>query len=590
MEKEQNKSVQFGKYQILEELGRGGFGTVYKAQDKVLGRLVAIKILHGALIIEPSFLERFRQEARTAAMLDHPNLVPVHDFSETEGRYFIAMGYMPGGSLKELIKREGKLAPKRALEILEQVGAGLSYLHRKGVVHRDLKPGNILFDNEGQARVSDMGFAKLARGTSGMSMSASGGLVGTPAYIAPEIWRGKAASASSDVYSLACILVEILTGRVLFDGDSTPEVMFKHFEPLRLPEGLPGEWQPAIEKALEKEPGSRFENVLDFVKALRAVDEKASIPVAEKKQPKAPEKASETDAQALVTQEAAREQREEPQGSLLENQPVLEVDPGDSLKDELKLTTDELEARIKPVPPNAELVDTDNKCEGSETVTTQQSDRMETEHSKPGRKRSKRVWIIVGILLSLILCCFVAAIMFPQFLPGFFGSQVIDETTTPVNYPTQPSQPKVTNTARNTTSPTQIQATSTKVSVPTEIKKTPTTPPTKTPTTSPTKAPAVTVLETCKSDTRGLCILFFAESNKSLVVILRQENNFVGNYGMRINSSQYTCKVSTDNLTRMWCTGPMQPTNTSLPTEIYSYPPETVIASGNVAIPPIFYP
>ena len=96
MEKEQNKSVQFGKYQILEELGRGGFGTVYKAQDKVLGRLVAIKILHGALIIEPSFLERFRQEARTAAMLDHPNLVPVHDFSETEGRYFIAMGYMPG--------------------------------------------------------------------------------------------------------------------------------------------------------------------------------------------------------------------------------------------------------------------------------------------------------------------------------------------------------------------------------------------------------------------------------------------------------------------------------------------------------------
>ena len=205
--------------------------------------------------------------------------MPVYDFGQEEGRYYIAMGYMPGGSLKELIKREGPLSKERALEILEQVGAGLSYLHRKGVIHRDLKPGNILFDDEGQARVSDMGFAKLARGTSAMEMTEAGGLIGTLAYMAPEIWDGQSATTATDVYSLACVLVEMLTGEVLFDGSSTPMVMKKHFEPLKLPQNLPEEWRPAIEKALEKESASRFENVHDFVNALRAMDEKPSIPV-----------------------------------------------------------------------------------------------------------------------------------------------------------------------------------------------------------------------------------------------------------------------------------------------------------------------
>ena len=156
----EHKQHRFGKYQILEELGRGGFGTVYKAQDTVLGRLVAIKILHAALVIESNFIERFRQEARTAAMLDHPNLVPVFDFGETEGRYYIAMGYMPGGSLKDLLKREGKLESKRAYEVLAQVCEGLEYAHTRGIIHRDLKPGNILFDENGKARLADMGFAR----------------------------------------------------------------------------------------------------------------------------------------------------------------------------------------------------------------------------------------------------------------------------------------------------------------------------------------------------------------------------------------------------------------------------------------------
>jgi len=262
--------MQLGKFEILEELGRGGFGIVYKARDMALDRLVALKILHPELLINHDFLRRFRQEARIAAQLDHPNLVPVYEFGESKGRYYIVMGYMAGGSLKELLKREGRLEPERAREVLGQISAGLTYAHRRGIIHRDLKPGNILFDGEGRARVSDMGFARLLGGESSLSMTGTGGIVGTPAYMAPEIWRGKGAGAAADVYSAACILVEMLTGKVLFEGESTPEVMFKHFEPLRLPDGLPREWIPAIEQALEKEPEERTGAVEELVSGLRA--------------------------------------------------------------------------------------------------------------------------------------------------------------------------------------------------------------------------------------------------------------------------------------------------------------------------------
>jgi len=269
--------MELGKFEILEELGRGGFGIVYKARDKALNRLVAIKVLHPNLVNDPTFLGRFRQEAQIAARLDHPNLVPVHDFGEAEGHYYIVMGYMPGGSLKDLIKHEGSLIPKRALEIMGQIAAGLTYAHKKSVIHRDLKPGNILFDEEGTARISDMGFAKLLQSDSSMSMSTSGGLVGTPAYMAPEIWKGEASTAAVDVYSSACILVEMLTGKPLFDGDSTPVVILKHLQPVNLPETLPSGWKPVISRTLEKEPGKRFGSVDQFMRELKQADEQVLV-------------------------------------------------------------------------------------------------------------------------------------------------------------------------------------------------------------------------------------------------------------------------------------------------------------------------
>ena len=269
--------TKLGKYEILEDLGRGGFGVVYKARDTVLDRVVAVKVLHPNLVNDLSFVSRFRNEARLAAQLDHPNIVPVHDFGESEGLYYIVMGHMPGGSLKELLQKEGALPEEKALAILRQVSDGLSYAHRKGIIHRDLKPGNILFDEEGEARVSDLGFAKLLHSDSSSSLTMSGGVVGTPAYMAPEIWKGLPATPAVDVYSSACIFVEMLTGKPLFDGDSTPVIMLKHFQPVSLPENLPENWKPAILKALSQEPEDRYQDLASFVADLDATTARAEV-------------------------------------------------------------------------------------------------------------------------------------------------------------------------------------------------------------------------------------------------------------------------------------------------------------------------
>ncbi len=188
----------------------------------------AVKILHPALTADPQFIARFRREAQTAAQLEHPHIVPVYELDEVDGRYFLAMKYLPGGSLKDRLERDGRLPYPQALETLRQIASALDYAHAQGLVHRDVKPGNILFEADGAARLADFGFAKALVGTSSMSLSASGGMIGTPQYIAPEIWRGKPATPATDVYSLACVFYEMLTGQALFEGESPPEVMTRH--------------------------------------------------------------------------------------------------------------------------------------------------------------------------------------------------------------------------------------------------------------------------------------------------------------------------------------------------------------------------
>jgi formylglycine-generating enzyme required for sulfatase activity/tRNA A-37 threonylcarbamoyl transferase component Bud32 len=263
------EEIRLGKYQIIRELGRGGFGIVYEARDTVLKRQVALKVLHPALTVDPQFLKRFRQEAELAAQMDHPNIVPIYDFDQRDGRYLISMGLMGRGSLKEQLKKYGAMHPSQAKTILEQVASGLAYAHERNIIHRDLKTSNILIDDNGVARIADFGFAKAVSADS-ISMSVGGGMVGTPAYMAPELWHGKKATEQSDIYSLGCITYEMLNGKELFYGETPAEVMTKHLMAgSQMEADLPKAWRELIEKCLAREPGNRYATVKALLEDLK---------------------------------------------------------------------------------------------------------------------------------------------------------------------------------------------------------------------------------------------------------------------------------------------------------------------------------
>ena len=266
----------FGKYILKEQLGRGGFGTIYRAEDTTLHVERAIKILHPQYNADPTFIERFRQEARTAARLEHPNIVPVIELGQHEGAFYLVMSLMPGGSMKDTLQNQGPLPVDRALESLEQIARGLDFAYNlpEKLIHRDIKPANILIDRNGSARVSDFGFAKALENSASLSLSASGGLIGTPTYMAPELWRGQPASRASDIYSLAAMFYEMLTGRMLFTGNSPAEVMTRHvidgpkFDE-SWPQNVPAAMRPVLERGLSKDPEDRYSSAYGFFQAAR---------------------------------------------------------------------------------------------------------------------------------------------------------------------------------------------------------------------------------------------------------------------------------------------------------------------------------
>ena len=266
-----------GKYELIEELGRGGFGTVYRARDISLDIERAIKVLHPALTASPEFIERFRREGRFTARLDHPNIVPVYELGEADGYNYLVMKYLPGGSLKELLTHQGALPFPQAVEITRQVANALTYAYQQPekLIHRDLKPGNILFESlpggamKAVVRLSDFGFAKALSEVSTNSSSSSGGMLGTPAYMAPEVWRGKTVGPAVDQYALACALYEMLTGHTLFTGDSPPEIMTKHVLdgpefPAVWAEGVPTNIEGVLRRALAVKPEERYPDVAAF--------------------------------------------------------------------------------------------------------------------------------------------------------------------------------------------------------------------------------------------------------------------------------------------------------------------------------------
>ena len=248
---------QLGHYRILALIGRGGMAEVYRAADERLGREVALKVLPPEFAWDPERVERFEREVRAAAQLNHSNIVTVHEFGQGEGQHFYTMALMPGGDLKARIQAHPEGMPAaEARRVGAAVARALDYAHRRGFVHRDVKPENILFDEEGTPQLTDFG---IARAMGSGTMTAPGMVIGSPHYMSPEQTRGLKVDGRSDLYSLGVVLYEILTGRLPFDAGDTLAVAYAHVnDPVpELPSGLAG-WHPVVDKLLAKSPEDRY--------------------------------------------------------------------------------------------------------------------------------------------------------------------------------------------------------------------------------------------------------------------------------------------------------------------------------------------
>ena len=261
-----------GRYEVKSELGRGGMATVYRAVDPNSGREVAVKVLPREMMHDPQFRERFEREIKMIASLEHPAIVPVYDVGDIDGQPYFVMRFMTGGSLSDLIEK-GSIPVDETAKIIEKIAQGLAYAHRKGVIHRDLKPDNILFNDDGEPFISDFGVAKISESTSNLTGS---GVIGTPAYMSPEQAQGTEIDQRSDVYGLGVIVYQMLSGHQPYSADTPMGVVVKHItepvpEILKVLPNLPEEVDAVIKTAMAKDKNQRYPNTIELAKALNTV-------------------------------------------------------------------------------------------------------------------------------------------------------------------------------------------------------------------------------------------------------------------------------------------------------------------------------
>jgi eukaryotic-like serine/threonine-protein kinase len=274
-----DQKVLGGRYELDSTLGRGGMAEVYLGTDRVLGRQIAVKVLGSQFSKDSSFVTRFRREAQSAAALNHPNVVSVFDTGSDDGTHFIVMEYVQGKTLSQVIRESGPLMPERAVEIALAVAEALAFAHRNSIIHRDIKPGNVMLTPSGDVKVMDFG---IARATTSESLTQTATVLGTATYFSPEQAQGEAVDARSDVYSLGCVLYEMLTGHPPFSAETPVAVAYKHVKeepvpPSRLNPDVPPDLDAIVLKCLAKNPANRYQSAQELVRDLERL--RAGVPV-----------------------------------------------------------------------------------------------------------------------------------------------------------------------------------------------------------------------------------------------------------------------------------------------------------------------